>query len=163
MDFTHWESKVAGRLGLSRDNMRRMRSELLTEGADFITQSNRICLTAAAVEKIAAALRVPAPPVELTEANPAPVAVVEKTIADAAIGTVRLCVWRQTKNPHIIEAFHPEKDPSHRSNIVRVIVKKAANFIRVGGDGKPMTLPARHVRADLYELLGACPRRKGRW
>jgi len=163
MDFTHWESKVAGRLGLSRDNMRRFRLELLTEGVDYITSSKRIHLTSSAVEKLATALRVPAPPAEATSAAEPDAAISSADQPTPAIGTVRLCVWRQTKNPHIIEAFFPEKDPAYRVNIVRVIVKKAANFIKTGGDGLPMTLPARHVQADLYELLGPCPRRMGRW
>ena len=59
MNCTHWESKVAGRLGLSRDTMRALRAGHLVYLADWETISGRICLTEDAVGKIAAVLRLP--------------------------------------------------------------------------------------------------------
>jgi len=41
--------------------------------------------------------------------------------------------------------------------IIRVMVPKADNF------KKNMMLPCKQVQADLYELVGRCPRMKGRW
>lgn len=161
MNFTHWESKVAGRLGLSRDTMRALRTEHLVYLADWETISGRICLTDDAVGKIAAVLRLPpvdaAPPISNAET--------EKSAPSEATGTTtRLLVWNaKMKNRRIIEAYAVGTNPSLRQNILRVRVKNADNFLRVGYDGKPMELPVVHVQADLYELVGPCPRKKGRW
>lgn len=169
MDFIHRESHVAGRLGISRDTIREMRNAHLVEDADWKSVRNIICLTDVAAGKIAAALSLPAPATAVSPEKAAEMLVAEKDAATATTGAglvdliEELCVWRLTKNPHIIEAFAPGTDPMHRQNILRVRVKNAANFCRVGGDGKPMMLPARHVQVDLYELVGPCPRRKGRW
>jgi hypothetical protein len=161
MNFTHWESKVAGRLGLSRDTMRALRAEHLVYLADWETISGRICLTEDAVGKIAAVLRLPPvaalPTVSTSET--------EKSAPSEATGTAtRLLVWNaKMKNRRILEAYAAGTNPALRQNILRVRVKNADNFLRVGYDGKPMELPVVHVQADLYELVGPCPRKKGRW
>lgn len=148
MNFTHTESSVAKRIGLSRQAVRKMRGDLLVKDVDWAKSGSDVRLTDAGLEKLAknAALAVESLP---------PVAVAD--------GAAMLSVWRVTRNPHIIEAFAPGTDPALRENIVRVRVKNAANFRRMGGDGKPMTFRAVHVQSDLYELVGACPRRVGRW
>ena len=148
MNFTHTEASVAERFGLSRQAVRKMRADLLMKDVDWEKTRGEVHISDAGLEKLAknAALAVESlPPVEV-----------------AACASM-LSVWRVTRNPHIIEAFVPGTDPALRANIVRVRVKNAANFRRTGGDGKPMTFPAAHVQADLYELVGACPRRVGRW
>jgi hypothetical protein len=161
MNFTQWESKVAGRLGLSRDMMRALRTAHLVEHVDWLTISGRICLTEEAVGKIAAGLRLP----PVADAATISTAETEKSAPGEATGTTaRLLVWNsKMKNRRIIEAYAVGTNPSLRQNILRVRVKNADNFMRVGYDGKPMELPVVHVQADLYELVGPCPRKKGRW
>jgi hypothetical protein len=69
---------------------------------------------------------------------------------DPAGGTI-LKVCRIYRNPHIVGARFKA------GGMVRVHVKNAANF-RIG-----MQIQAVHVDADLFELIGPCPRRPGRW
>lgn len=150
MNFTHTEASVAERFGLSRQAVRKMRTDLLVKDVDWEKTRGEVHISDAGLEKLAknAALAVESLP---------PAA--DSTEKGAAV----LSVWRVTRNPHIIEAFVPGTDPALRVNIVRVRVKNAAHFRRTGGDGKPMTFRAVHVQSDLYELVGACPRRVGRW
>lgn len=167
-EFKHFEGEVAKRLGVSREEIRSLRMEHLLAGVDWILEKNRVALADSGVEKIAALLS----PLTATERAVEPTmdlaaAVIQEATQAAAEAAgdvpVVLHVWRQTRNPKIIEAFRPGTDPMLRENVVRVRVKSSENFCRVGGDGKPMELPVVHLQSDLYELVGRCPRRKGRW
>lgn len=83
-------------------------------------------------------------------AAPAPV-VVPLPIAPAA-AEFEMKVSRVTINRHIILAKNADGDE------VRVRVKDSANFVPA------MTVRARFLQApDLFELVGRCPRQKGRW
>lgn len=60
-----WESNLQGRLGVSRDELRRMRKAQLAEGPDWSTVKNRVVITEAGLAKLEAALG-------LSQKKPAP-------------------------------------------------------------------------------------------
>lgn len=147
--FVHLENEVATRLGVNRPVLRALRGSLLVEGVDFGFEKNRAAFSDAGLVKLEAHFKLKLPAQPLPQSAPEP---------------VTLCVWNhRLKNRRIVEAYLPGTNPQRRENIVRVRVRSAENFRKTGPDGKPMELLARHVQADLYELLGAVPRRPGRW
>lgn len=82
----------------------------------------------------------------------------------ASGGVVELHVWRaDLPNTRIVEAFRPGSDPLVRANILRVRVKDARKFSRFDHTGKRMVIRATHLQADLYEVHGPAPRKKGRY
>ena len=146
--FPHSEIEVVAKSGISRTEIRSNRAAL-QEGVDFSFVKNRAMWSDKGIEGLCAKLCIP------------PLALGDTTKKTAAEKT--LLFWRQTRNRHIIEAFLPDTDPRERQNVLRVRVKDDANFRRIDRTGKPMTLRAFHVQADLYELIGHCPRRPGCW
>lgn len=169
-----WESSLIQLLGMNRDELRRLRCELLTEGQDWLRKKNgRVLVHKLGIEKIRAHLDVPPTPVQaagLAETAPA-----EPAPKNAALGDgeervaldkaeVTLLVHRANlPNRRIIEAYHVGKDPADRKNVVRVKVKDNQRFTRFDNNGKPMKLQAVHLTADYYEQVGPSPRRKGRY
>jgi hypothetical protein len=146
------ESKLSHVLGPSRNELRRLRGIHLQEGLDWLVDKRRVVWTLSGVEKIRAVLTLPpektapAPASALTPALPEP---------------VTLLVWNpRVTNNRIVMAYAPGTDPQDKNNLLRVRVRSSENFMRFV-NGEPMKLKARHIQADLYELVGRCPRRKG--
>jgi hypothetical protein len=178
-DVRQWihETWLATRLGLNRDELRELRKRLLVEGPDFRLEKNRVIVSPAGEKKLRDHLQLPREAAKAPPAAPpaAPGAGAEKSgpspsePAPAAARRdkeeiVTLLVWRANlPNRRIVEAYLPGKDPTKWQNILRVKVKDAGRFNRYDNTGKPMALPAIHLQADLYQLAGAQPRRKGRW
>src|SRR5579863_10505427 len=70
----------------------------------------------------------------------------------------KLIAWASpVRNPRLLVAYVPGTDPNDPLALVSVQVADNRNFLR------GMELPARHVDAKLYELVGPCPPRRGRW
>lgn len=151
------ETRLPKILGLkSRNRLRALRQQLLREGEDWVFEKKRVCYTLAGVEKIRAHLRLSgettAPPTCSAQPGPAIAPLPEPET---------LLVWNcRLVNKKMLLAYKPDTDPHDAKNILRVRVRSSENFVRFV-HGEPMKLRARHVQADLYELVGPCPRRKG--
>jgi hypothetical protein len=63
----------------------------------------------------------------------------------------KLTITRLVINPHLVLAA------TKKGAVVRVRVRLAANFM------PGMEIQARKIDGDLFELVGRCPRFKGRW
>ncbi len=76
-----------------------------------------------------------------------------------APGTVvQLRVWRcPIKNPTLVVAYPPDTDPENPLNLVNVRVRSNLNFL------PGMMVKAAFVDRNTYDLVGACPRWRGRW
>lgn len=172
--FPHLEETLPATLGISREALRELREKHLTDGTDWILKKKRVRLSDVGLAKLRQVLQlpsVPVPPSEVEQKNAAGLPP-EKTGGPGGNapaggdtpplqpGVVVLHVWQTVRNGRILEAFKPGTDPAVRANILRVRVRDSKNFIR-SVHGKPMELRVRHLQADLYELVGACPRRKG--
>jgi hypothetical protein len=165
----HWESIIAGRLGISRDTVREIRERCLTEGVDWMREKKRVLLTDSGVARVAEAVKNTAP--DAGPPEPVPEASAEKNAAsgessavDGAVSCVddvpaaaeknaavkRLKVHKLVLNPRLILA-------TDGAAVVRVRVPDCRNFI------KGMEFNARLIGGDLYELVGRCPRFRGRW
>ena len=70
-EFPVWQSSLPQILGVSIEEVRVLRDEVLQEGTDWVEKKRRICLTRPAVAKLMAALCVPALSTEKNGAAPA--------------------------------------------------------------------------------------------
>jgi len=146
------ESKLSHVLGPSRNELRRLRVTHLTEGVDWIVEKRRVVWTLSGVEKIRALLTLPP---DQTASDPA------GAVAMVLPEAVELLVFNpRLTNKKMILCYRPGTDPLRHENLLRVRVRSNENFVRFV-HGKPMVIKARHIQADMYELAGQCPRRKG--
>jgi|GEM_PF-1302735 len=145
--FPFDECDVAERVGLARDLIRKIRQEKMTEGVHWILKKKRVFLSAPALKLLADRIDASIEP-PTQEVSPEP--------ANAKNEAV-LCAWMSPTNTRILEAYVKGTDPKKRENIVRVRVKSNINFTR------GLEFKAKHVQADLYDLIGACPRSRGRF
>lgn len=146
------ESKLSFVLGPSRNELRRLRGIHLQEGTDWLVEKRRVMWTLTGVEKIRAVLTLPP-----EKTAPVPACAVPTGLPEP----VTLLVYNaRLVNKKLILAYAPGTDPGVPKNILRVRVRSSENFMRFV-HGKPMEIKARLVQADLYELAGQCPRRKG--
>lgn len=146
--MTHPESRLTHTFGISRNDLRALRQKILTPKEDWFYEKRAVVYTLGGFEKIRAHLAVG----EIKSAQQA---------ASALPEPVTLLVWNcRLVNKKIVLAYLPDTDPRDAKNLLRVRVKSSENFTRFV-NGQPMPLKARHVQADLYELAGQCPRRKG--
>lgn len=69
-----------------------------------------------------------------------------------------LVAWAMpVTNTRLLVAYKPGADPTDPTKLVSVMVRSNVNFM------KGMELTATPVRAGVYDLVGTCPRMKGRW
>ena len=170
----HVERELAEALGVAHDFLKSIRRDQLARGADWELVKGQVAYSDAGRAKALAALTAddsapnvaPHGPDAGSEKNraaaaeargAAPVAELDAAALDAAteaaaIGAeiVTLVCAKLPRNRRIILA-------RHSGALVRVRVKDSQNF-RIG-----MELPARHVRDDLWQLEGKCPRYPGRF
>lgn len=177
-DFKLWESSVAVSLGISRDEIRRLREAHLVEGTHFRKKNRRICLSEAGAQLLQARLQATPSSPTAPEAPP-PSLDAARAEKDAPRdvqqlpGAIRLpaqaepdVFWLAKKlahNPRMLIGHFPGTDPSLNANQVRIRVKNSANFIFKRPDGAPFEIPARKVQGDLYDLARPCPRYPGVW
>lgn len=170
-----WESHLVNRLGINRDELRKLRAALLTEGTDWRTEKKRVEISKSGAEKLVAHLKTASAP---QQSRPEEIAAAgtsgtppEKNAPPAAVQeaapeiekSVEILVHRTfPKNKHIIEGYFKGTDPVDRKNIVRVKVKDATRFTRFDNTGQPLALACRLIQADFYEFTGPLPKRKGR-
>lgn len=146
------ESQLAHTLGPNRNELRALRQKILTKDVDWLYEKKRAVYTPSGIEKIRAHLR-------LSDEKSAPAPIV------ALPEPITLLVWN-CRLPHkrIILAYKPGTDPHDVKNLLRVRVRSSENFLRFI-NGKPMELKARLIEGhtNYYELVGRCPKAKGRW
>lgn len=154
------ESSLCGIFGVSRNRLRDLRQKALAYGADWNLEKKRVVYKGCGVEKIRVILMLPpekiAPPGSSAQPEALPALPEPETL---------LVLKPMLTNKRLILAYRPGTDPSLLTNQIRVRVKDSKNFIRFV-DGKPMELRARRIvggAEDHFELVGACPRRRGRY
>lgn len=177
------ESAAAERLGLSRDELKKLRAEHLYETEHWHKKGRDILLTVPGLERLRAVLASlqaaegqDSGPAKKTAPAPASAAgdgivtarqavaqavdsILERAGAaqqtESALPSVRMTVTRTVKNPHLVMAKHPVDGTE-----CRVWVSANKNFL------PGMVLTACHLPespADLYYLVGRAPRFRGRW
>jgi hypothetical protein len=164
------EGWLCARLGLNRDELRDLRVKILKEGVDYEIVKNCVRISPSGEQKLRDHLKLPvqasgAPPVATDAPEGAPPENLKNTVpGNDAEGIETLLVWRANlPNRRIVEAYKPGTDSAVRANILRVKVKDATRYSRFDNTGQPMKIMARHLQADLYEVAGPPPRRRGRY
>ncbi len=164
--FPVWESRLPEYLGpLSRPVLRKLRTEHLKEGEDWTrTENERVCLSLAAVEKLRVCLQVPPAP-EKTTGGPstasggAGVTPDSEKLAALAepppIETLNV-VKTRIVNRRLILCCRPENPTA----LLRVQVRDNLRYYTHLPNGQPLTVQARQVQGDLYEVVGPAPRGK---
>jgi hypothetical protein len=136
------ERDLAGKLGVTRDVLRDLRKRVL-EAEDFAQQGRDVMIHADGVAKITGAL---------AEKNGAEKKAVAIEIDDEE--SFVLLVHKLPPNRRIVLAKKEEADDEQ---VMRVRVRDNGHFV------PGMRLRCRHLDGDLYELVGRCPRFKGRY
>jgi len=166
-EYITTEDELAGNLGIDRRELAKSRKRVLQRKVDWITDKGKVCLTEDATRKILADLGIlgseraqePAPdsPVPPPSESPPelpepilPVQILDLGPSQPQNTTIELVMEKTCRNRRIIICRKGE-DP------VRVRVRNSRNF------RKGMKVKARLISADLYELVGRCPRFRGRW
>lgn len=153
------EVKMLGELGMSRDELRARRQAFLEEGTDWALVSNRVMLSRSGAEKLRATKGKPIP---VPEKTPAAAGNAERPTLLLTNGEGkfegRLIAWAMPlRNVKLLVCYVPGTDPNNPLNLVSCFVRSNENFLR------GMNLTARQRDERMFELVGQCPRKKGRW
>jgi hypothetical protein len=140
-----FEGDLALELGLSREAMALLRREHLEEGTDWILNLKKVWLAPAAIEKLKEKIGCPDLPAQNNGHGEAPGANGEP---------ISLIVSSVPRNIHIVVCEKKEGGA-----LVRVRVRSNANFI-VGMELRGVPHPD---YSDVFDLVGRCPRQRGRW
>jgi len=156
------ESQLCAELQVSKDELRRRRQHFLTEGTHWAIVKKRVLLSPVGADILrgTSAMPVPdknAPAVDsVTPRRPIALLLEKNTPPPAYQG--ELIAWRAPgRNHRLVVAYIPGTDPNNPLNLVNVLVRTNENFL------PGMRIKARHVEAIRYELVGPCPRWRGRW
>lgn len=122
-----FQADLEKQLGVTHARMNEWREANLAPEVDWWMEGTSVAFSAAAVEKMRAALQVVLPP------PPAPVQAL-------------LRAWRPTLNKHILLAYQGEKPPETAAGLLRVRVRPGLVFKR------HQPIPCRHEQADLWVL-----------
>lgn len=153
-------SEVAQRLGITIPTLRRMRKELLIEGADWVMDGNRVLISENGVEKLRASFAAPEPLAEKPAAAPTlPQDASESDVRSAVV--VSFCrvfngKRRHFPNPFVIQA---KLDTGEK---VFVRVKHSEKYGPRCRDGSPMVIQIRPGGTG-WVAVGRAPRFPGRW
>ncbi len=168
--FPHEETQVMALLGIrSRNVMREMRQEVLTEGQNWILEGKRVCLTDEALQKLLLHLK-NAPRVNgtvcesLLEPKTPPLGMQAAPLALLEVIRSKLV------NKHVLICVRPGQDPTMPTNWLTVRVRDNTNFLPKTPTGMIL---ARSITETLWEFAGNpknpsavschCPRFRGRW
>lgn len=172
--FPTAESSAAGRIGIGRDHIRALRQQFLTKDVHWTLWKNRVFLSDEAIQLLAHQKNLPIPstdlgrpghdsdldapaPLPTEKTRPGPITAANRLLPPASRVSGELCflfAWHRPINTNILEARLNAADQS-REGVVRVRVRSNENFMR------GQELLARWIDADLYELVGHCPRHRG--
>lgn len=165
------EKKARAGIGLSRDEIRALRSQHLTEGTHFTRgKQQSVWLTQAGLDLLTtlagANVKKTCGPVTTDDLATSRTKLLNLFRTRAFLAppvpssNVHLRVVNCTlKNLHLLLACPLDDDPDRPKTTVRVRVRSTLNFVR------HMEIPARLVDGytDLYDLARSCPRKKGAW
>nr|WP_294577651.1 hypothetical protein [uncultured Rhodopila sp.] len=156
------ESQLCAELQVSKDELRRRRQHFLTEGTHWAYVKKRVLLSTTGAQILRGTADVPVPDKNAAPANPAPprppVALLLEKNPPPPAYQGELIAWKAPAlNPHLVVAYIPGTDPRNPMHLVNVLVRSNVNFL------PGMKIKARHVEAIRYELVGPCPRWRGRW
>lgn len=172
-----WESSLAGRFGVSREEVRRARKRALSD-EDWGVDRKRVVVSPEGVKKLAEELQVMRSEKNEEASNFASAgAGGVETGAGAAEEQGEGIASQNDGSPEVEQALGPaeaevEYFELHKlvvnprmilarskatGQVVRIKVKDAGKFCR------GMEIPARQIQGDLYELARPEPRWRGRW
>jgi hypothetical protein len=169
--FTVRESHLCAELKVSKDELRLRRQYFLTQGRHWDYVNKRVLLSPVGAEILrgTAAFAVPedfkenAPAADSGSRPALPAGLLLEKNPPPAVFTGKLVAWATPKrNERLLIAYLPGTDPENPLNLVTCLVRSNLNFLRgmeLPGPGREV----RQLRQDAYELLGACPRYRGRW
>lgn len=166
--FPMFQMHVANRLGVSEERVRELRPRALEEGVDWVKRGSRNLYALSAVEKLQAALALPALPEMPLKLEDEPALLGWPEVHRIQV----LKIWQNPSyvggiialdNPRPNAAaneagFAPIPAHSETMTLLRVRVKTSANLVR------GMVIPCVYVEgsSDLYQAV-KLPSRKGRW
>lgn len=173
--FPFSEKKARAVIGRSRDDIRALRNDRLTEGTHYIRgKQQAVWLNQAGVDALLAAVSptsallpecaTPGNPRECHPVKEQLVSVltarVDQLQKNAPVGETKLRVVNgNLQFRHMLIACALGDDHHRPARPLRVRVRDNTNFIR--GMEIPVQLVAGYT--DLYELTRKCPRSKGKW
>lgn len=141
----------------SRDDVRERREAFLIQGIHWDYVNKRVMLSQAGAQLLVQVKDVALPQKKNVGAGGANAA-----HPVALLGPVpfkgKVIVWAVPKrNPRLVSAYLPGTDPTNPLNVVSVLVKENFNFL------PGMEIPVHHIEHNSYELVGQCPRWRGRF
>jgi hypothetical protein len=157
------EESVAKKLGLTRVALASIRKEMLLQGQDWLMDGRWVMITESGQDKLFNKLGIngAVQPVDSgRNGGEQDVAGLGLPVPDGSIPSepVTLVVnsLRPPRNRRIIEAYNPNS-PSGKT--FRVQVRDNQNFV----PGMEIRAKPHETYPDVYELIGRCPRYRGKW
>lgn len=164
------ENALCAQLGMSKDELRLRRQHFLVQGQHWDYVNKRVLLSSVAAQilrgtaacLLPADLQKNAATADSVRPRPPAALLLEKNPPTVAF-TGALLAWSVPNHNHRLLIAHlPETDPTNPMNLVTCLVRSNLNFLR----GMKLPGPGRQVHQldqGRYELLGECPRYRGRW
>jgi hypothetical protein len=172
--FAIRENKLCAELGVSKDELRKRRQLFLAQGQHWDYVDKRVLFNAVGAEVLRKTAHsdlrglqtAPASQDRATEDSetrrPLKGLLLEKNPPPVAF-TGQLVAWAMpSHNQHLLIAYLPDADPLNPMNLVTCTVRSNLHFVR----GMKLPGPGRQIRQidqQRYELLGDCPRWRGKW
>lgn len=159
-DGLFWETRVADSLGVSRERLRLLREEHMTENTHFIRRRNAVVLTETGMELLNTLLPIAAQVAD----QPAPAEVpVEKSPGATPFAAphgpaprVSVRVVKVPPNPRLLFCVASEIEAGTSAQFL-VRVKTNENFMA------GMVMEVISAGEGVWQYVGRLPRRKGRW
>lgn len=147
-DFPIWQSTLAEQIGVSIDDFREQRDQLLTEGEDWrFDGMHRVILTEEAAQRLVA---------YFLEEKAKPAHALPPGLLRA--DEVRACVIRSfpnLTNPRVLEAVLTTDGQAHKTGAVITVRVRNNRAWRRGDE-----LTARLFQGQLYDITSKAPKRK---
>lgn len=164
------ETKLCAELGVSKDVLRERRQYFLAQGVHWDYVDKRVLLSRIGAQILRGTMDAVVPPSGggtnkngaaadsgATAARPVKALLNEKN-PPPVVFKGELVVWGvPARNPKLIVAYIPGSDPENPLNLVTVHVRENTHFLR------GMKLKAAQVGETHFDLVGPCPRWRGRW
>lgn len=164
------ENQICAQLNISKDEVRLRRQYFLTQGQHWDYVNKRVLLSTIGAQILRGTISCPLPADFQKNAAAAdsgsrrpPIALLPEKNPPPVEFTGTLLAWQSPNHNHrILIAYLPDTDPTNPMNLVTCFVRSNLHFIR----GMQLPGPGRQVKQldqVRYELLGECPRARGRW
>lgn len=156
-DGLFWETRVADSLGVSRDRLRLLREEHMTENTHFIRRRNAVVLTETGMELLNTLLPITTPAAQPPQApaekspDPAPFAAPTGPAPRVSVRVVKV-----PPNPRLLFCVAAEVETGTAAQFL-VRVKTNENFMA------GMSMEVISAGEGVWQYVGRLPRRKGRW